>query len=75
MSAASILAKVTRDRYLDFLRDKFGEDFGSGYPSDEKTVKFLEKYWNNKEILFFRKEWASWKNIKKEKTQKRLGDY
>ncbi len=75
VSAASILAKVTRDRYLDFLREKFGEDFGSGYPSDEKTVKFLEKHWNNKDILFFRKEWASWKNMKKEKTQKRLGDY
>ena len=75
VSAASILAKVTRDRYLDFLREKFGEDFGSGYPSDEKTIKFLEKHWNNKDILFFRKQWSSWKNMKKEKTQTRLKDY
>ncbi|NTV23816.1 MAG: ribonuclease HII, partial [Nanoarchaeota archaeon] len=33
-SAASIIAKVTRDRYLDMLREQFGEDFGSGYTSD-----------------------------------------
>ncbi len=75
VSAASILAKVTRDRYLDFLREKFGEDFGSGYLGDKKTIQFLEKNWDNKEILFFRKEWSSWKNMKKEKTQKRLNDY
>jgi ribonuclease HII len=75
VSAASILAKVTRDRYLDFLREKFGEDFGSGYPGDEKTIRFLEKHWNNSNINFFRKEWMSWKTMKQNKEQKRLFDY
>lgn len=75
VGAASILAKVTRDRYLDFLKEQFGEDFGSGYMSDEKTQKFLEKHWNNTHIHFFRKEWASWKNMKINKTQMRLGDF
>ena len=28
VAAASILAKVTRDRYLNFLKEQFGEDFG-----------------------------------------------
>jgi ribonuclease HII len=74
-SAASILAKVTRDRYIDFLKEKFGEDFGSGYTSDEKTIKFLEKHWNNEQVNFFRRQWASWKDVKKEKQQKRLFDY
>ena len=74
VGAASILAKVTRDRYIEFLKEKFG-DFGSGYMSDEKTQKFLEKNWNNHKINFFRKEWVSWKNMKKEKTQKKLFDY
>jgi ribonuclease HII len=75
VSAASILAKVTRDRYIEHLKETFGEDFGSGYTSDEKTVKFLEKNWNNSKVHFIRKEWATWKDMKKEKQQTRLGDY
>ena len=75
VASASILAKVTRDRYVDFLKEKFGEDFGSGYMTDEKTQKFLKKHWNNSQVNFFRKEWASWKNMKIEKTQKKLGDF
>ena len=43
--------------------------------SDEKTQKFLEKHWNNTHIHFFRKEWQSWKNMKRDKTQMRLGDF
>ncbi|MFH2021345.1 MAG: ribonuclease HII [archaeon] len=75
VAAASILAKVTRDRYIEFLKEKIGEDFGSGYMTDEKTVKFLEKNWNNPKVNFFRREWASWKNMQREKTQTRLFDY
>ncbi|MFH0876183.1 MAG: ribonuclease HII [archaeon] len=75
VSAASILAKVTRDRYVDFLKEQFGEDFGSGYTSDPKTQKFLEKHWNNDKIHFFRKNWATIKNLKKEKEQKKLFDF
>ncbi|AJF61937.1 TPA: ribonuclease HII [Candidatus Woesearchaeota archaeon] len=74
VGAASILAKVTRDKYIEFLKEKFG-DFGSGYMSDEKTQKFLEKNWDNHKVTFFRKEWVSWKNMKKEKTQKKIFDY
>lgn len=75
VAAASILAKVTRDRYVDFLKEKIGEDFGSGYMTDEKTQKFLKKHWDNPEVNFFRKEWASWKNVKIDKTQKKLFDF
>jgi ribonuclease HII len=74
-SAASILAKVTRDRYIEHLKEMFGEDFGSGYTSDEKTIKFLEKHWNNDKVHFIRKEWGTWKEMKKDKEQKRLGDF
>lgn len=42
--AASIVAKVTRDHEIEKLRKEFG-DFGSGYCSDPKTIKFL-KTWN-----------------------------
>ena len=38
--AASILAKVARDREIEKLKERFG-DFGSGYPSDPKTRNFV----------------------------------
>ena len=44
VSAASILAKVTRDRMIDDIADRFGMDIGSGYPSDRKTMGFIENW-------------------------------
>jgi ribonuclease HII len=41
--AASIIAKVTRDRIVGRLRREFGE-VGSGYPSDPDTKKFLKSW-------------------------------
>ncbi len=43
VGAASIFAKTTRDRALDAYRAEFAAcgDFGSGYPSDPKTRKWL----------------------------------
>lgn len=41
VSAASIIAKVERDRNIDRLKAKYG-DFGSGYMADPKTKVFLE---------------------------------
>ena len=43
VGAASIIAKVRRDQIIADLRRQFG-DFGSGYPSDEKTQKFLRDH-------------------------------
>lgn len=40
VAAASILAKSAREQYIRMLKKKFG-DFGSGYPSDSKTIKWL----------------------------------
>jgi ribonuclease HII len=58
VGAASILAKVHRDRIIDALRRKYG-DFGSGYPSDPKTARFLENWFKayRKPPPFFRKSW------------------
>jgi ribonuclease HII len=41
VSAASIIAKVERDSEVAKLAEKYG-DVGSGYPSDDKTINFLE---------------------------------
>jgi ribonuclease HII len=43
VSAASIIAKVTRDRAITALSKKYGE-IGSGYPSDPVTIAFLSAY-------------------------------
>ncbi|MEZ0247775.1 MAG: ribonuclease HII [Thermoproteus sp.] len=40
VAAASIIAKVVRDRLIDLLKAEMG-DFGSGYPSDPKTISAL----------------------------------
>jgi ribonuclease HII len=42
VSAASVIAKVERDREIAKLTVKYG-DFGSGYLTDEKTLGFLTK--------------------------------
>ena len=44
VSAASILAKVTRDRMMEDISREFGVDVGSGYPSDEVTVEFVKQW-------------------------------
>ncbi len=38
VSAASIIAKVTRDSAVKQLEDELGLVIGSGYPSDQKTI-------------------------------------
>lgn len=41
VGAASIVAKVRRDRALASLRARLGDDLGSGYPSDPRTQAFV----------------------------------
>jgi ribonuclease HII len=57
VSAASILAKVTRDRSIERLRKI--HNLGSGYPSDSVTVKFVTKYYKKNHVMpvFVRKSW------------------
>ncbi len=45
VSAASIIAKVERDREIKMLQLKYG-DFGSGYLTDGKTMVFLKRLLN-----------------------------
>jgi ribonuclease HII len=64
VSAASILAKVERDREIAALRDRHG-DFGSGYPSDPRTIEFLEGWMesHSEAPAFARLTWKTWKRI------------
>jgi len=43
VSAASVLAKVARDRHADALAETYGA-VGSGYPSDPTTREFIRSY-------------------------------
>ncbi|MFC1727962.1 ribonuclease HII [Nanoarchaeota archaeon] len=70
VSAASIIAKVTRDREIERLKQEHDVDFGSGYPSDPKTKEFIEK--NYSKYPFFRKSWKTYKNLANNKNQKTL---
>jgi len=73
VAAASILAKVIRDREINKLKKKFKVDFGSGYPSDPFTRNFLANNYNK--YPFFRKSWSSWKNAAKKHSQTKLGHF
>ena len=57
VSAASILAKVSRDKSI--LKIKQNYDVGSGYPSDSTTVKFVRQHFllNGNMPNFVRKSW------------------
>jgi ribonuclease HII len=68
VSAASILAKCAREIEMARLKDKYGNEIGSGYCSDPLTIKFLEKHnqtYGDKGI--FRKTWSTWKDIAEQK--------
>ncbi len=57
VSAASIVAKVNRDKAIAKLRKE--HDLGSGYPSDRKTINFVSKYISDRKEIpsFVRKSW------------------
>jgi len=75
VSAASIIAKVERDRAIAELKEKNG-DFGCGYPTDSKTTNFLKQCLKRFGDYpdFIRKSWKPAKRAKKEKDshQKKL---
>jgi ribonuclease HII len=73
VSAASILAKVTREEEMDKSKEKYKEygNLGSGYPSDPYTQEFLKN--NGKKLKdsgLFRKSWQTWKSMFPEPSKK-----
>ncbi|MCK5624894.1 ribonuclease HII [Candidatus Pacearchaeota archaeon] len=73
VSAASILAKSTREKEMDKLKKKYGEEIGSGYTSDPSTSKFLTKNVSkHKDSGIFRKNWITWKKAQAKSEQKKL---
>lgn len=63
VSAASILAKVSRDKAVCRLHRI--HDLGSGYPSDHTTVRFVTRYYATHHSMpsFVRKSWKPIRRI------------
>lgn len=74
VAAASILAKVTRDREVKKIEKLVGKDIGSGYPSDPVTQKFIKENLDEFPEIF-RKTWITYKKLKGEKSQKNLTNF
>jgi ribonuclease HII len=68
VSAASIIAKVERDKAIAELAQKFG-DLGCGYPADPQTIAFLENWLRQYGEYpdFVRKSWKPAKKLKQAK--------
>ena len=67
VSAASIIAKVERDKEIAELASKYG-DLGCGYPTDPKTISFLQQCLEKQGEYpdFVRKSWKPAKKAKSE---------
>ena len=75
VSAASIIAKHVRDERLRVLRHMYGVE-GSGYPSDKKTVEWVEKVIaSGLKYSIIRYSWITIKNIEKRCLQRTLDDF
>ncbi|MFH1239841.1 MAG: ribonuclease HII [Candidatus Diapherotrites archaeon] len=76
VSAASVIAKTTRDDEIKKLIKKYGE-MGSGYPHDPVTINFINKWTEEKGGLppFARASWDTNKKILDNQFQSKLGEY
>lgn len=73
VSAASIIAKVNRDKEIAEIRKKVG-DVGSGYPSDKKTMRFIKKWvrMHKKAPKFARSSWKPLRELLNGYAQKKI---
>ncbi|MFP4229945.1 MAG: ribonuclease HII [Candidatus Nanohaloarchaea archaeon] len=77
VSAASIVAKSAREKHVEKLQQKYGYDFGSGYPHDRPTIEFLEKFMEEKGELpeETRMSWSTAEKIVDKNRQKSFEEY
>jgi ribonuclease HII len=65
VAAASIIAKVKRENEIKRIK-KYYNDFGSGYPSDKRTINFLINFYERHKFFpdIVRKKWKTIQKIK-----------
>ena len=76
VGAASIVAKVRRDRAIRALSERLGEEVGSGYPGDPRTVAFVRAYAQAHRALpeWLRTSWATTRRVIGERPARTLDD-
>ncbi len=72
VSAASIIAKTVRDDKMKKIEEKYEAEIGTGYPHDERTIRFLQAH-ASKYPVEVRKSWSTARRHKR--PQKKLSDY
>lgn len=77
VSAASIIAKTTRDSEVRKIENEIGEEIGSGYPSDPITIEFLEKWIRENHDLppHTRKSWETTRKTLQRAKMKTLNEF
>ena len=77
VSAASIVAKVTRDRMMEDIHREFGTDVGSGYPSDHYTMDFIHDWIakNGRAPPHVRTSWEPVREMLSQRKVTRLDDW
>jgi len=77
VSAASIIAKVERDKEIEKIKKRVGFDFGVGYSHDKNTIKFLKMILKkNKELPpYVRRSWITVETLMNSKKQKKIGEF
>lgn len=79
VSAASIVAKVERDKEILELQEKLGQPIGVGYPHDITTIQFLEKIikeTKGKQLPdYIRKSWVTTEMLQEKTWQRKVMDF
>lgn len=77
VGAASVVAKVRRDRELARLREELGAELGSGYPSDPRTVRFVRAALADEPALppWVRGSWATMQKVKPRRPARTLDGF
>jgi ribonuclease HII len=77
VGAASIVAKVRRDRAIEALRRRLGDGVGSGYPSDPTTRAFVDGTVRagGRCPAWLRESWAPVQRVKRSRSARTLDEF
>lgn len=77
VSAASIIAKVERDKVIAEIKKKVKYDFGVGYSHDARTIKFVEEMIKKRKPLptFIRQSWITTQVLIEANLQSKIKDF
>jgi len=76
VGAASIIAKVERDRDVEEIKKIVGFNFGVGYSHDERSIRFVKDSLKEKKNLeWIRQSWMTVLELKGKQKQKALKEF